>query len=125
MDIALWIITGIMVLFFLAAGLMKSVGPIANVRKMPWAQPLSTLTIRLIGVAEVLGAIGLVLPQATNILPVLTPIAAVCLAILMVGATATHRKINDPRSASVTTTVLAATLVVIAAGRIAQLLNLF
>ena len=125
MDIALWIITGFMAIAFLAAGLMKAVGPIANVRKMPWAQPLSNLQIRAIGTAEILGAIGLVVPQATNILPILTPIAAVCLAILMAGATATHKRLKDPNSAAVTTTVFMIVFLIIAAGRTADLLNLF
>ncbi len=125
MNIALWILAGAMTLAFLAAGFMKAFRPIAEVKKMPWAQPMSDAQIRAIGAAEILGALGLVIPQATGISTWLTPLAAICLAILMAGAAATHVRLKDPRSAAVTTRVLMAVLIVIAAGRILGLLGLF
>ena len=125
MNIALWILAGAMALAFVAAGFMKALRPIAEVKKMPWAQPMSNLQIRAIGVAEILGAIGLVVPQATGIATWLTPLAAACLAVLMAGAAATHVRIKDPRSAAVTTVVLMSILAVVAIGRIAELLGLF
>jgi uncharacterized membrane protein len=119
MNIALWIASGLLALGMAAAGFMKAFRPIAEVRKMPWTNGLSDTTIRLIGSAEILGALGLILPVATGILPILTPIASLCLAVLMAGATMTHRRINDPRSAAVTTTVLMALALFIAIGRFA------
>jgi uncharacterized membrane protein len=121
MNIALWIIGGLMALFVGAAGLVKLVRPIAEIQKMPWAAKMTANSIRLIGVAEVLGALGLVLPLATGIAQILTPIAALCLAALMVGAAVTHVQIKDPRSASVTTIVIASLLVIVAIGRFAGL----
>ena len=121
MNIALWIAAGILAVFMAGAGFVKAFMPIAGTRKMPWTNGLSDTTIRLIGSAEILGALGLILPVATGILPILTPIAALCLAVLMAGATMTHRRINDPRSAAVTTTVLMALALVIAVGRFAGL----
>ena len=125
MDIALWIAAGFMAFVFVSAGSVKAFMPIAQTKKMPWAQELTALQIRGIGTAEVLGAIGLIVPQATNIAPILTPIAATLLAVLMAGATSTHLRLSDPRSAAVTTRVLMGVLLFVAAGRFAGLLNLF
>jgi hypothetical protein len=50
----------------------------------------------MIGAAEVAGAFGLVVPAATGIVPVLTPIAAGALAVLMAGATVTHVRLGEP-----------------------------
>ena len=55
-----------------------------------YAQDYSDAQIKLIGAAEVAGAVGLIVPAATGILPVLTPIAGVCLAVLMAGAVNVH-----------------------------------
>ena len=121
MNIALWIVGGLMALMVAASGLMKLVRPIAEIQKMPWAAKMTANSIRLIGVAEVLGALGLVLPLATGIAPILTPIAALCLATLMIGAAVTHVQIKDPRSAAVTTIVIASLLVFVAIGRFAGL----
>lgn len=84
MNIALWIVQGLLALLFLFAGGTKLVLPIAEMTKdiaMPGA------FLRFIGVAEVLGGLGLVLPGLTGIRPGLTPLAAAGLAIIMVGAT--------------------------------------
>lgn len=106
MEIVLWITCSVLAFAFLASGFVKAFLPIKEVRKMPWSAEFSDLKIRLIGVAEILGAVGLIAPLATGIFVLITPIAAICLAVLMFGATRTHKGINDPRSASVTTTTL-------------------
>ena len=121
MNIALWIATGLLGLFMLAAGFMKVSRPIEEIRKMPWTANISTRTIRLIGVAEILGAIGMVLPILTGIAPILAPIAATGLAVLMAGATVAHVRIKDPNSAAITTLVLTALAVFIAFGRFSGL----
>lgn len=92
MLIASWIITGLLALVFLAAGLMK----LARSRTalaasgMAWVDDFSDTAVKLIGAAEVIGAVGLVLPPLLGIAPVLGPIAAAALAVLMIGAVATH-----------------------------------
>jgi hypothetical protein len=81
---ALWIIQGLLALLFLFAGGMKLVQPIEVLTAQA---PLPGLFLRFIGVAEVLGALGLILPGLLRIRPGLTPLAAAGLVIIMVGAT--------------------------------------
>jgi uncharacterized membrane protein len=106
LTIAIWILSVGLALFLGAAGFMKSFRPLAEIRKMPWTAKFKDSSIRAIGVAELLGAIGLIAPLASGILPWLSIVAAVCLAVLMFGAARTHVQINDPRSAMVTCVVL-------------------
>lgn len=91
MNIVLWVIAGILALVFAAAGFMKATAPKEKLAEnMDWVEDFSPGTIKLIGVVEVLGAIGLVLPAAVDIAPVLTPLAASGLALTMVLAAVTH-----------------------------------
>jgi len=86
MSYALWIVQGLLALIFLFAGGVKLVMPIEEMTKqMPL--PLPGLFLRFIAVAEVLGALGLILPGLLRIRPGLTPLAAAGLVIIMVGAT--------------------------------------
>jgi uncharacterized membrane protein YphA (DoxX/SURF4 family) len=84
MTVALWIVQGLLALLFLFAGVMKF---IMTVEEMTKDVPLPGAFLRFIGVAEVLGAIGLILPGLLRVKPGLTPLAAAGLAIIMVGAT--------------------------------------
>ena len=81
-----------------------------------WAQDFSPTIIRLIGLAEILGAIGLVLPAAVHIAPILVPLAAVGLALVMVGAAVVHARRNEPMNIAVNV-VLIALAVFVAWGR--------
>lgn len=84
MNIALWIVQGLLAAMFLMAGQMKAFTP-AKVRedaRMTWAQDKSDNYIRFIGFAELLGAIGLLLPLITGILPWLTVLAAIGLGLI-------------------------------------------
>ena len=85
MNIALWITQALLAALFLFAGVMKLVMPIEEMTK-EIAMPGGFL--RFIGVVEVLGAIGLILPWLLRIRPNLTPLAAAGLVIIMIGATA-------------------------------------
>jgi uncharacterized membrane protein YphA (DoxX/SURF4 family) len=86
MNIALWILQGLLAALFLFAGGMKLVMPIEEMTKqMPI--PLPGWFLRVTGVVEILGGLGLVLPWWLWIKPVLTPFAAVGLVIVMIGAT--------------------------------------
>jgi uncharacterized membrane protein YphA (DoxX/SURF4 family) len=84
MTYVLWIVQGLLALIFLFAGGMKLVMPIAVLTEQ---MPLPGLLVRFIGVAEVLGGIGLILPGLLRIRPGLTPLAAAGLATIMIGAT--------------------------------------
>jgi uncharacterized membrane protein YphA (DoxX/SURF4 family) len=98
-NIALWVVSSILALAFLLAGsakLIQSKEALAQ-RGMAYVEDFTATQVKLIGSAEVLGAIGLIVPWATGIAPVLTPIAAVGLAALMVGAMLTHRRRKEPQ----------------------------
>jgi len=84
MSYALWIVQGLLALLFLFAGGMKLVLPVEEMTKQV---PMPGLFLRFIGVAEVLGAIGLILPGLLRIRPGLTPLAAAGLVVIMIGAT--------------------------------------
>jgi len=84
MTYALWIVQGLLALLFLFAGGMKLVLPVEEMTKQ---MPLPGLFLRFIGVAEVLGALGLILPGLLRIRRSLTPLAAAGLVIIMIGAT--------------------------------------
>ena len=86
MNIALWIIQTLLALLFLFAGGMKLILPI---EEMTQQIAMPGLFLRFIGVCEVLGGLGLVLPWLVGIRPGLTPLAAAGLVIIMIGATAT------------------------------------
>jgi hypothetical protein len=94
-NIAVWIVTGIVALILGGAGaskLARTKEKILENPNMGWANDFSQRAIKLIGLAEVAGAIGLVLPWAIGVLPVLTPIAGYCLAALMTGAAIVHAR---------------------------------
>lgn len=88
MNILLWIIQILLALLFLFAGGMKLVLPTEVLMSQgpPNQIVLPGLFIKFIGLCEVLGALGLVLPGLFGIRPGLTPVAAIGLAIIMVGA---------------------------------------
>lgn len=81
----LWIVQGLLAALFLFAGGMKLVLPVAAMQQ--GAIVLPGWFLRFLGVAEVCGALGLILPWAWRIRPVLTPMAASCLVVIMIGAT--------------------------------------
>jgi len=115
MNIALWVAQGSAALVFFLTGTFKAVTPKEKLaEKMHWAATWPPGRIKLLGLAEVAGAIGLVLPGVLHLAPVLMPIAAVCLAVLMLGAVQTHRRFHE---SVVPALVLVVVCVAIAAGR--------
>ncbi len=110
MIIALWIINIILAFVFLAAGVTKLARtPQALADSgMTWATDTSTDAVKAIGAVEVLGALGLFLPLATGIAPVLAPIAAIGLVLAMVGAIIVHLKRAENFMAPVVLLVIAA-----------------
>jgi hypothetical protein len=89
----LWILQALLALLFLFAGGTKLVLPIEEMTK---GTSLSGTFMRFIGVAEILGGLGLILPGLLRIKPALTPLAAACLVIIMVGATVVTLQTNPP-----------------------------
>lgn len=93
MNTTIWIIQGITGAMFVLAGLMKSTQPKEKLAKgMPWVNDFSAGTVKLIGLSQLLGGLGLIIPWATGILPVLTPIAGAMLGLVMIFAAAYHIK---------------------------------
>jgi uncharacterized membrane protein YphA (DoxX/SURF4 family) len=87
MNTALWIIQGLLAAMFAFAGTSKLTLPKEKLEKQfPWAKDFSLNTVRFIGLSELLAAIGLVVPWLTGIAPILTPIAALGICIIMVLA---------------------------------------
>lgn len=117
MNTTLWVLQGLLAVVFLGAGAMKLFTPrekLAANPQMGWASEFSDAQVKLLGLAEVLGAIGLLAPQLTGILPMLTSVAAGALAVLMVGALATHVRRKEPPYGPA---VFAVLLIVVAVGR--------
>jgi uncharacterized membrane protein YphA (DoxX/SURF4 family) len=116
-NIALWIGAGLLAAAFLMAGTMKIAVPKEKLLStMAWAETWPPPRLKALGVVEVLGALGLILPRALNIAPVLTPVAAVGCAIVMAGAVITHYRMKDYAGIGVPG-VLLVLAVVVAAGR--------
>ncbi len=91
MNIVLWVVQGLLALVFLLVGFMKAFMPMETLKKnMAWVSTVPAPVVRFIGVAEMLGAIGLILPLATGIVAWLTVAAAVGLVVVMVGASTYH-----------------------------------
>jgi DoxX-like protein len=92
MNIVLWIVAGLLAAAFLAGGVMKLVQPKDRLVASGFGvfEDFSAGTVKAIGALEVLAAVGLILPAALDIAPVLVPLAAVGLVLLMAGAIIAH-----------------------------------
>src|SRR3954468_24955204 len=103
-NTALWIVQGLLAAMFLLAGVPKLVMS-AQQMAAPGPIQLPVLFIRFIGVCEILGAIGLILPGLTGIKPGLTPLGAAGLVIIMIGATVVNL-VDGPMVAAPFTAIL-------------------
>jgi hypothetical protein len=113
----LWILQSVLAAYFCLSGVGKSLVPREKlIVKYPVLEDFSANTIRFIGVMELLGAIGVVLPGATGIAAVLTPTAALGLAVMMVLAAVVHLRRSEAVGVAMTV-VLCVLAVVICWGR--------
>jgi len=121
-SIVLWVVQTILALAFVFAGASKLTQRPEQLaqRGMAFVEDFTATQVKLIGTAEVLGAAGLILPWATGIAPVLTPLAAVGLAVLMVGAMVTHWRRKEQQVIGANA-ILFAAAVFVAIGRFSQL----
>jgi uncharacterized membrane protein YphA (DoxX/SURF4 family) len=114
MNIALWVIQGLLALVFLMAGFMKASQPIEKLKKrMNYVNYTSAGIVRLIGILEFLGAVGLILPAATGILPWLTPVAAIGLVLAMIGAIIVHFRLNEAKAIGTPLILLLLALIIV------------
>ena len=86
MNVALWIAQGLLAAMYLMAGIMKTFNTAKAREAMTWTQGRSDGFIRFVGTSELLGALGLILPLVTGILPWLTAFAAIGLTIIQLLA---------------------------------------
>lgn len=118
MNIVLWVIAALLAVAFIGAGLMKLVTPREQlVAKMAWATDFSDAQLKGIGAVELLGGIGVVLPAIVDIAPVLVPIAAAGLAVVMAVAAVVHVRRGDTLAETVPSIVLGVLALVVAIGR--------
>lgn len=114
MNVVLWILAGLLAAAFLAAGVMKVARSKEQLASsgMAWVEDFSPGMVKLIGALEILAGIGVVLPAALDIAPVLVPLAALGLVLMMAGAALVHvrRKELNTVAPSLVLLVLAAVL---------------
>ena len=93
MNLALWIVAGILATAYLVGGALKVVVPKEKIAATPgggWVEDFSARNVKAIGALEALAAVGLILPAALGIVPILVPLAASGLVLIMIGATFTR-----------------------------------
>jgi hypothetical protein len=91
LHVTLWIVQLLLAAFFLLAGVNHGLRPIAEAaQSSPWITGIPAWLARFIGFAELAGAVGVVLPAATRVMPWLTPLAAAGLALIMALAVPFH-----------------------------------
>ena len=120
MNTALWIAQFVLAFAFLGAGGLKLAKPREELEpRMGYIEDMTDTQVKVTGVVEVLGALGVVLPALTGIAPILTPIAAAGLVVVMVGAAALHVK-RDEYPLILVNVVLGALAAFVAWGRFGE-----
>ncbi len=113
MNVFLWVLQVVLAGIFVMAGVQKATEPKDKLAaRLPWVEDFSAGTVRFIGVMELLGAVGLILPAALGIAPVLTPLAATGLAIVMALAMLAHRRRREPKAIAFNAVLLVLALVI-------------
>jgi uncharacterized membrane protein YphA (DoxX/SURF4 family) len=122
-NLALWIIAGVLAFAFFGSGAMKlaqSKDKLVASSTGGWAADWSPASIKLVGLAEIAGAIGLILPALLHIAPILVPLAAVGLILVMLGAAVVHSRRHELPNVAINV-VLLLLAAFVAWGRFAQL----
>lgn len=97
MKITVWIVSALLALFYLFVGGSKAFASWEFLEASSMGIPV--ILLKIAGFAEIIGAIGLIVPAATRILPILTPVAAVGLVLTMIGATGINIALGMPATA--------------------------
>jgi hypothetical protein len=98
MNLALWIVAGLLAVVMMVGGVSKLFVPKEKLAAAPgggWTGGASVGFVKTMGALEVLAAVGLILPAAVDIAPVMVPVTAVCVVLLMVGAMITHGRRHE------------------------------
>jgi uncharacterized membrane protein YphA (DoxX/SURF4 family) len=113
MNVVVWVLQVLLALAFLLAGVTKVSQPRRKLAaSMGWVEDFSDTGVRTIGALEILAGLALLVPAATGVAIVLVPLAAVGLAVLMVGAAATHRRRGELPMIGINAVLLALAVVV-------------
>ena len=111
LDAVIWAVQGLLAAMFLFAGVMKLLAFDRYIKMLEWRSGrdagLSRPLMTVVGISEVAGGLGLILPWATGILPMLTPSSALGLAVIMIGATVYHRQRRERPGLTIVLFVLA------------------
>ena len=122
MNLVLWILQGLLAVIFLASGASKI--SMSRQRLIDTGQTGIAVypmpVVRFTAACELLAGIGVILPWATGVAPVLTPVAAVGLGIIMVGAAVAHTRLREPRNVA-GNAVLFLLALTVASGRLIEL----
>ncbi|WP_328994125.1 DoxX family protein [Kribbella sp. NBC_01245] len=101
MNLALWIVTGLLAVAYLVGGGGKVILPKAKIAaagpSAAWVEDFSAAGVKTIGALEVLAAVGLILPALLDTAPILVPLAASGLVVVMVGAVITRIRRHEPK----------------------------
>ncbi|SFB50670.1 DoxX-like family protein [Cohnella sp. OV330] len=117
MNIALWIVQGLLALGVLYSGWMKAIQYEKGAAAWGWVKGMPKSLVVSIGVLELLGALGLLLPEGTGIAPALTPIAAIALAAVVLSGALFHIFRKEYREIGINVVFLALA-VFVAVGRL-------
>lgn len=114
MNNILWAGQIVLAAIFLYSGINKSIYSEQELisRGQTGVVGRSAAVIRLIGISEILGAIGIILPWWIQVLPILTPVAAICFTIIMLFAAPVHYKLKEPKNVALNLFVLTLSLFV-------------
>lgn len=124
MDTFLWILQTMLAMVFLYSGINKSIysEKVLVAKGQTGVEGLPIGLIRFIGITEVLGSIGILLPWLIKVLPLLTPVSALCFALIMVPAAIIHYKripkSEKERNNVITNVVLFVICLTVAYGRL-------
>jgi hypothetical protein len=116
MNVALWLVAGVLAAMYLYAGVLKAFQYEKAKAKLKWPADLPRGIVAFIGISELLGGIGLILPLLTGVLPWLTPLAASGIVVIMLLATGFHVRRHEYQAVWFTL-ILAALAAFVAHGR--------
>ena len=119
MGTALWVVQGFLAIVFVVSGGMKALKSHDALKADPhmaWSHDFSAGFIQFLGLAEIAGGLGMVLPGLLGIAHALTPLAGACLTVIMLGAAAVHVRRSETNMV-LPTLMLAATAAFVAYGR--------
>ena len=101
MNLALWIVAGLMAVAFAVGGVSKLLIPKEKIAELPggkWVEGVSSGFVKATGVLDLFAAAGLILPAALDVAPILVPLAAVGVVLLMIGAGVVRLRYGSPKA---------------------------